>query len=98
MPTMLKKQLMAKQSALHVRHMRHRKFLAEGHSFFGSTTNGLAQAIEYVFQKAGRPQGYIIGEEGAGAFVGGLRYGEGTLFLKDGNPPESILAGTIGWF
>ena len=60
------------------------EILAEGHSFFGSTTNGLAQAIEYVFQKAGRPQGYIIGEEGAGAFVGGLRYGEGTLFLKDG--------------
>ena len=60
------------------------EILKQGHGFFGTTTNGLAQAIEYVFQKAGRPQGYIIGEEGAGAFVGGLRYGEGTLFLKDG--------------
>jgi len=60
------------------------EIMVKGHSFFGSTTNGLAQAIEYVFQKAGRPQGYIIGEEASGAFVGGLRYGEGTLFLKDG--------------
>ena len=60
------------------------EIMVEGHKFFGTTTNGLAQAVEYVFQKAGRPQGYIIGEEGSGAFVGGLRYGEGTLFLKDG--------------
>lgn len=55
-----------------------------GHGFFGNTTKGVAQAVEYIFKKAGRPQGYIIGEEGAGAFVGGLRYGEGTLFLKNG--------------
>lgn len=60
------------------------EIMSKGHGFFGTTTSGLAQAVEYVFQKAGRPQGYIIGEEGAGAFVGGLRYGEGTLFLKDG--------------
>lgn len=60
------------------------EILAKGHGFFGATTSGLAQAVEYVFQKVGRPQGYIIGEEASGAFVGGLRYGEGTLFLKDG--------------
>lgn len=60
------------------------EILKEGHQFFGTTTKGLAKAIEYVFQKAGPPQGYIIGEEGAGAFIGGLRYGEGTLYLKDG--------------
>jgi len=60
------------------------EIMKKGHSFFGTTTSGLAQAVEYVFQKAGRPQGYIIGEEAAGAFIGGLRYGEGTLFLKDG--------------
>lgn len=60
------------------------EILTEGHRFFGTTTKGLAKAVEYVFQKAGPPQGYIIGEEGAGAFIGGLRYGEGTLYLKDG--------------
>ncbi len=58
--------------------------VAAGHHFFGDTTKGLAQAVEYVFSKAGRPSGYIIGEEAAGAFIGGLRYGEGTLYLKNG--------------
>jgi hypothetical protein len=28
--------------------------------------------------------GYIVGEEGSGAIIGGLRYGEGTLFMKNG--------------
>ncbi|QPC45369.1 DUF1134 domain-containing protein [Kaustia mangrovi] len=55
-----------------------------GHGFFGKTTEGLAKAIESVFDKAGRPTAYIIGEEGAGAFIGGLRYGEGVLYPKAG--------------
>ncbi|MGE0214029.1 MAG: DUF1134 domain-containing protein [Parvibaculaceae bacterium] len=55
-----------------------------GHSFFGTTTKGLALAVESVFAKAGRPSGYIIGEEASGAFFGGLRYGEGSLFIKNG--------------
>jgi hypothetical protein len=55
-----------------------------GHSFFGTTTEGVAQAVEYVFSEAGRPSGYIVGEEASGAFIGGLRYGEGVLHLKNG--------------
>lgn len=55
-----------------------------GHEFFGITTKGVAEAVEYVFSVAGQPTGYIIGEEGSAAFVGGLRYGEGMLFLKNG--------------
>lgn len=55
-----------------------------GHKFFGETTAGVAEVVEYTFSKLGKPNGYIIGEEGAGAFVGGLRYGEGTLILKNG--------------
>ena len=54
-----------------------------GHHFFGSVSMGLAQVIEYSFQRAGRPNGYILGEEAGGAFVAGLRYGEGTLYTKD---------------
>jgi hypothetical protein len=54
-----------------------------GHRFFGSVSMGLARAIEYAFQRAGRPNGYILGEEAGGAFVAGLRYGEGTLYTKD---------------
>ena len=31
----------------------------------------------------GLPNGYVLGEEGSGAFVAGLRYGEGTLYTKN---------------
>ena len=54
-----------------------------GHNFFGSISQGLASVIEYAFQKQGRPNGYILGDDVGGAFVAGLRYGEGTLFTKD---------------
>ena len=33
-----------------------------GHRFFGNVSMGLAEAIEYTFQRAGRPNGYILGE------------------------------------
>lgn len=59
------------------------EILQAGHSFFGSVSQGLANVIEYAFQKAGRPNGYILGEDAGGAFVAGLRYGEGTLYTKD---------------
>jgi hypothetical protein len=39
--------------------------------------------IEYAFRQNGRPNGYILGEEGSGAFVAGLRYGEGTLYTRN---------------
>ena len=54
-----------------------------GHRFFGRVSMGFARAVEYVFQRAGRPNGYILGEEAGGAFIAGLRYGEGTLYTKD---------------
>jgi hypothetical protein len=54
-----------------------------GHRFFGSVSMGLAEAIEYTFQRAGRPNGYILGEEAGGAIIAGVRYGEGTLYTKD---------------
>lgn len=53
--------------------------------FFGGTSAGLAKAIEKVFADNGRPVGYIIGEEGSGAIVVGLRYGTGTLKYKNGS-------------
>ena len=58
--------------------------LSVGHQFFGKTTRGLAKAVEYIFQRQGEPTAYIVGEEAAGAFVGGLRFGEGTIYYKDG--------------
>jgi len=60
------------------------EIVTAGHQFFGKTTRGLAEAVEYVFQSQGEPTAYIVGEEGSGAFVGGLRYGEGTIYYKSG--------------
>ena len=60
------------------------EIIQKGHQFFGNTTRGVAEAIEYVFRKQGRPTAYIVGEEGSGAFIGGLRYGEGTVYYKNG--------------
>jgi hypothetical protein len=52
--------------------------------FFGSISTGLASVIEHAFAKSGRPTAYVLGQEGGGAFLAGLRYGEGTLFLRRG--------------
>jgi hypothetical protein len=54
-----------------------------GHRVFGSVSRGLASAVEYAFQQAGRPNGYILGQDAGGAFIAGLRYGEGMLYTKD---------------
>jgi hypothetical protein len=53
---------------------------AEG--VFGKGAHGLAKMIEDVLKKQGRPNAYIVGYEGGGAMIAGLRYGSGTLFHK----------------
>lgn len=74
------------------------EILARGHQFFGKTSRGLSQAVEYAFQSQGEPTAYIVGEEGAGAFVGGLRYGEGTIYYKNGTVERIYWQGpSIGW-
>ena len=57
----------------------------EASEFFGETTEGLAKAIEHVFEDQGQPNGFITGEEVSGAFVVGLRYGDGNLHRKNGD-------------
>jgi hypothetical protein len=54
-----------------------------GHHFFGTVSKSLAQLIERAVSQWGVPNGYILGEEGGGAFVAGLRYGEGMLYTKN---------------
>ena len=54
-----------------------------GHRFFGNVSRGLASIIERAVSQWGLPNGYVLGEEGSGAFVAGLRYGEGTLYTKN---------------
>lgn len=60
-----------------------REIVDAGHGFFGSISKGLASVIEYSFKTQGRPNGYILGEDLGGAFVAGLRYGEGRLYTRD---------------
>ena len=60
------------------------EILLKGHEFFGKASRNVGAAIEYVFQNQGEPTAYIVGEEGSGAFVGGLRFGEGTIYYKNG--------------
>ena len=52
--------------------------------FFGTISTNLASVIEYSFSKQGRPTAYILGQEGGGAFLAGLRYGDGTLYRRSG--------------
>jgi hypothetical protein len=59
------------------------ELLGAGHKFFGNVSRGLASVIERAVSQWGLPNGYILGEEGSGAFVAGLRYGEGTLYTKN---------------
>lgn len=55
---------------------------AAGRGFFGSISAGLASVLEFAFRSYGQPTGYVLGTEGGGALVAGLRYGEGTLVSK----------------
>lgn len=59
------------------------EILDAGHRFFGGVSRGLAQVVEKAFSQWGLPNGYVLGEEAGGAFVAGLRYGEGTLYTKN---------------
>ncbi len=59
------------------------ELINEGHHFFGGVSQGLASIVEKAVSKYGLPNGYILGQEGSGAFVGGLRYGEGLLNTKN---------------
>jgi hypothetical protein len=54
-----------------------------GNHFFGGVSRGLAMIVEKAVSQWGQPNGYILGEEAGGAFVGGLRYGDGTLYTKN---------------
>ena len=54
-----------------------------GHRFFGTISRGLAQIAEKAGSQFGLPNGYVLGQEGGGAVVAGLRYGEGILYTKN---------------
>jgi hypothetical protein len=69
---------------------------AEG--VFGKGAKGIADVIEDILQKQGEPNAYIVGREGGGAVVVGLRYGSGTLYHKvEGQRPVYWTGPSIGF-
>jgi len=54
-----------------------------GQRFFGTISRELAQIVEKAGSQFGLPNGYVLGQEGGGAVVAGLRYGEGILYTKN---------------
>ena len=60
------------------------EILSSAKTFFGGATSELAGVIEKAFSEYGEPVAYIEGEEGSGAFIVGLRYGQGYLQYKGG--------------
>jgi hypothetical protein len=59
------------------------EIVTAGHKFFGAISRDLAQLVERAVSNWGLPNGYILGQEGGGAVVVGLRYGDGTLYTKN---------------
>jgi hypothetical protein len=68
-----------------------------GQRFFGGVSQGLAGVIEKAISQRGLPNGYVLGEEAGGAFIGGLRYGEGMLYTKNAGDLKVFWQGpTVG--
>lgn len=51
-------------------------------SAFGEASEAVAKVVEKVFADLGKPNAYIVGREGSGALIVGLRYGQGQLHSK----------------
>lgn len=74
------------------------EIIDSGHQFFGATSGGLGSVIETIFASYGMPNGYVLGEEGSGALVGGLTYGEGTVYTKNAGDHRVYWQGpSLGW-
>ncbi|PWB83603.1 MAG: DUF1134 domain-containing protein [Methylocystaceae bacterium] len=59
------------------------EIVRNGHEFFGSIARNLAQGVETAAKRWGRPNAYVLGQEASGAFIGGLRYGEGMMYTRN---------------
>ena len=59
------------------------EIIDSGHKFFGGLSRGLAEVVQEAGRRWGLPNGYILGQEASGAFVGGLRYGEGQMYTRN---------------
>jgi hypothetical protein len=71
----------------------------KGSDFLGVTAEAIGAAIERITKDNGKnPTAYIAGTEISASFIGGLRYGKGVLYLKNGAPKEIFWQGpSIGF-
>ncbi|RUT80335.1 MAG: DUF1134 domain-containing protein [Mesorhizobium sp.] len=85
-------------STLRAQEYTAQEIVDSGHKFFGATSGGLATVVEKIFASYGLPNGYLLGEEGSGALIGGLTYGEGTLYTKNAGDHKVFWQGpSLGW-
>jgi hypothetical protein len=66
--------------------------------FLGVTAESAGGAIQHAFRDNGQPTAYIAGTEGSGAFILGLRYGKGLLYMKDRPRMTVFWQGPTGGF
>ncbi|WP_225883273.1 DUF1134 domain-containing protein [Sphingomonas aliaeris] len=74
------------------------ELLAAAEGVFGKGTAGLAGMLEKILKEQGQPNAYVAGREAGGAFVVGLRYGNGQLFHKiEGEQPVHWTGPSVGF-
>jgi len=56
--------------------------------YFADLSEGVSIIIERSFNDFGKPSAYIEGDEFSAAFFGGIRYGGGKIYFKDGTNKE----------
>jgi hypothetical protein len=74
------------------------RVLSAAEATFGKGAEGLADLIEDLLRDQGQPSAYITGREAGGAFVLGVRYGQGTLHHGiEGDRPVYWTGPTLGF-
>ena len=70
----------------------------DGNRFFGTLSRALADVVQEASSRWGLPNAYILGQEASGAFVAGLRYGEGKMYTRNaGNQPVFWQGPSLGF-
>jgi hypothetical protein len=74
------------------------QLVTAGTGFFTQLSGNLAAVIEEAISRFGLPNGYILGQTAGGAFIGGVRIGEGTLYTQNaGTLPVHWIGPSIGF-
>ena len=70
----------------------------EAVDFLGGSAEAIAKVVDRAFAEHGRPNAIIKGEEGGGAVVLGVRYGQGEFMAKSGVTQKVYWQGpSVGW-